>query len=147
MVEDPNPEPGVLVMRGATLWVLGELLRSLPEQEQLVIALYYYYRLTLAEVGRVVGIQESRASQIHTSVMMELRSRLLVSMTTEPSVEVKACSRCGRSFGCRGTTGCWCAKAGVEVVPQMGRGCMCAPCLAETADEQDEGRTPVPALR
>ena len=45
----------------------------LTEQEKLVIALYYYEELTLKEVGAVLGVTESRISQIHSAAMKRLR--------------------------------------------------------------------------
>jgi RNA polymerase sigma factor for flagellar operon FliA len=48
----------------------------LPEQERLVVALYYYEHLTLKEIGRTLGISESRVSQVHTRAMTRLRLRL-----------------------------------------------------------------------
>jgi RNA polymerase sigma factor for flagellar operon FliA len=48
----------------------------LPEQERLVVALYYYEHLTLKEIGRTLGISESRVSQVHTRAMSRLRLRL-----------------------------------------------------------------------
>ncbi len=49
---------------------------ALPEQERLVIALYYYEHLTLKEIGRTLGISESRVSQVHTRAMSRLRLRV-----------------------------------------------------------------------
>ena len=51
-------------------------LDQLPEQERLVVALYYYERLTLKEIGRALGISESRVSQVHTRAMLRLKLRL-----------------------------------------------------------------------
>jgi RNA polymerase sigma factor for flagellar operon FliA len=48
----------------------------LPEQERLVVALYYYEHLTLKEIGRTLGISESRVSQVHTRAMARLKLRL-----------------------------------------------------------------------
>src|SRR6185295_11578412 len=48
----------------------------LPEQERLVVALYYYEHLTLKEIGRTLGISESRVSQVHTRAMARLRLRI-----------------------------------------------------------------------
>lgn len=51
-------------------------LKLLPEQEKLVVALYYYEELTLKEIGEVLGLTESRVSQIHSKAMLKLRSSL-----------------------------------------------------------------------
>jgi RNA polymerase sigma factor for flagellar operon FliA len=55
---------------------LTEAIGSLPEREQLVIALYYYESLTLREIGEVLGVTESRISQLHTKAVMRLKSAL-----------------------------------------------------------------------
>jgi RNA polymerase sigma factor for flagellar operon FliA len=57
----------------------GILLRAiniLPEQERLVVALYYYEELTLKEIGEILGISESRVSQVHTKAIRRLRKRV-----------------------------------------------------------------------
>jgi RNA polymerase sigma factor for flagellar operon FliA len=48
----------------------------LPEQERLVVALYYYEHLTLKEIGRTLGISESRVSQVHTRAMSRMKLRM-----------------------------------------------------------------------
>jgi len=51
-------------------------IRRLPDREKLVLSLYYDEGLTLAEIGQVLGVTESRVSQIHTKSVLHLRSRL-----------------------------------------------------------------------
>lgn len=53
-----------------------ELINRLPEQEKLVIALYYYEELTLKEIGKVLDISESRVSQIHTKIIMSMKNHI-----------------------------------------------------------------------
>jgi RNA polymerase sigma factor FliA len=55
---------------------LADAIESLPERERLVIALYYYENLTLREIGEVLGVTESRVSQLHTKAVLRLKSRL-----------------------------------------------------------------------
>ena len=55
---------------------LGEAIARLPEREKLVITLYYYEELTLREIGEVLGVTESRVSQLHTKAMLRLKARL-----------------------------------------------------------------------
>jgi RNA polymerase sigma factor for flagellar operon FliA len=47
---------------------------NLPERERLVIALYYFEGLTFKEIGRVLGVSESRVYQLHTQAMNRLRN-------------------------------------------------------------------------
>ncbi len=53
-----------------------KLIEALSQQERLVVALYYYEELTLREVGEVLGISESRVSQIHSKIMLTLKGKL-----------------------------------------------------------------------
>jgi RNA polymerase sigma factor for flagellar operon FliA len=56
--------------------ILAEAVASLPEREQMVIALYYQEGLTLKEIGAVLEVTESRVCQIHTQSLLRLRARL-----------------------------------------------------------------------
>jgi RNA polymerase sigma factor for flagellar operon FliA len=49
-------------------------INDLPEKERLVISLYYYEQLNLKEIGIVLGVTESRVSQIHSSAIVKLRN-------------------------------------------------------------------------
>jgi RNA polymerase sigma factor for flagellar operon FliA len=57
-------------------YFLSDAINRLPERERLVITLYYYEGLTLAEIGDVLGVTESRICQIHTKSVMSLRNRM-----------------------------------------------------------------------
>jgi RNA polymerase sigma factor for flagellar operon FliA len=57
--------------------ILAEAINRMPERERLVLTLYYYEGLTLAEIGEVLGVTESRVCQIHTKAILQLRGRLL----------------------------------------------------------------------
>jgi RNA polymerase sigma factor for flagellar operon FliA len=59
--------------------ILADAINRMPERERLVLTLYYYEGLTLAEIGDVLGVTESRVCQIHTKAILQLRSRM-----TEP---------------------------------------------------------------
>jgi RNA polymerase sigma factor for flagellar operon FliA len=55
---------------------ISDAIVALPERERLVIALYYYEELTLREIGEVLGVSESRVSQLHAKAALRLRSKL-----------------------------------------------------------------------
>ncbi len=61
---------------------LADAIDGLPEREKLVIALYYYENLTLREIGEVLGVTESRVSQLHTKAVLRLKSRLQAPATS-----------------------------------------------------------------
>jgi RNA polymerase sigma factor for flagellar operon FliA len=54
-----------------------DAIRGLPERDQIVMALYYWERLSLAEIGQVLLVSESRVSQLMTRATLELRRRLV----------------------------------------------------------------------
>jgi RNA polymerase sigma factor for flagellar operon FliA len=70
------PDPEQIVDQGEVRDRIADAIAALPEREKLVIALYYYENLTLREVGEVLGVTESRVSQLHTKAVLRLRSKL-----------------------------------------------------------------------
>ncbi len=60
-----------------TRYMLADAINRLPDRDRLVVTLYYYEGLTLAEIGRVLSVTESRVCQIHTKAVMSLRNRLM----------------------------------------------------------------------
>jgi RNA polymerase sigma factor FliA len=60
-----------------TKFLLARAIEQLGEREKIVLVLYYYEGMTLAEIGRVLGVTESRISQMHTAAMLCLRGQLL----------------------------------------------------------------------
>jgi RNA polymerase sigma factor for flagellar operon FliA len=58
--------------------ILAGAINRLGEREKIVLTLYYYESLTLAQIGEVLGVTESRVCQIHTKAVMQLRGRLLL---------------------------------------------------------------------
>ena len=55
--------------------LLADAINRMPDRERLVLTLYYYEGLTLAEIGEVLGVTESRVCQIHTKAILQLRGR------------------------------------------------------------------------
>ena len=62
--------------------ILTGAINRLPEREKIVITLYYYEGLTLAEIGKVLGVTESRICQMHTKAVLAMRSK--IAEATEP---------------------------------------------------------------
>jgi RNA polymerase sigma factor for flagellar operon FliA len=76
-IQDPNAiDPAQEMDASEMKDRLAEAIARLPEREKLVVALYYYENLTLREIGEVLGVTESRVSQLHTKAVLRLKSRL-----------------------------------------------------------------------
>ena len=76
-IQDPgSPDPAKVVDATDLKDRVADAIARLPEREKLVIALYYYENLTLREIGEVLGVTESRVSQLHTKAVLRLRSKL-----------------------------------------------------------------------
>lgn len=73
---DRRDGPGTTYERVEMRQLLAEAINKMNEREKIVLTLYYYENLTLAEIGRVLGVTESRVCQIHTKAVLQLRSRL-----------------------------------------------------------------------
>jgi RNA polymerase sigma factor for flagellar operon FliA len=56
---------------------LTKAIGDLPERQRLIMTLYYYEELTMKAIGTILGVGESRVSQIHASVVLDLRAFLL----------------------------------------------------------------------
>jgi RNA polymerase sigma factor for flagellar operon FliA len=70
------PDPQAVVDQSELRDRIADAIAALPEREKLVVALYYYENLTLREIGEVLGVTESRVSQLHTKAVLRLRSKL-----------------------------------------------------------------------
>lgn len=74
--DERTPTPEEDSERRAEQEMLGQAVEALPEAERTVLTLYYYDGLTLREIGRVLGVTESRACQIHGKAMARLRAEV-----------------------------------------------------------------------
>jgi RNA polymerase sigma factor for flagellar operon FliA len=76
-IRDDTADDPVSVFENAEVKdILAGAIDRLPDREKTVIALYYYEGLTLKEIGQVLGVTESRVSQLHTKAVLRLRGRL-----------------------------------------------------------------------
>jgi len=69
-------EPLFRCLKGELRQRLMDAVEELPEKERMVVSLYYHEELTMKEIGVVLGVVESRVSQIHTSAVVKLRAAL-----------------------------------------------------------------------
>lgn len=74
---DLVPGPTDVLEEEETRQLLGRSINGMPEREKLVLTLYYYENLTLAEIGKALGVTESRVCQIHTKAVLHLKSRMV----------------------------------------------------------------------
>ena len=72
----PYDTPEQAATESATKQRLKEMIGQLPEREQMLLALYYQEELNLKEIGAVMGISESRVSQLHSQAVARLRVKL-----------------------------------------------------------------------
>ena len=70
------PEPDQEVQSSGFQQSLAEAIKTLPERERLMMGLYYNEELNLKEIGEVLGVSESRVSQIHSQTVIRLRAKL-----------------------------------------------------------------------
>ena len=76
ILSDPNSDITSSVEAEEIDHLVAELIDELPDKEKLVVELYYQKELTLKEIGKVMEVSESRASQIHSQSMSRIRGRL-----------------------------------------------------------------------
>lgn len=73
---DPSAGPGAMIEVEEMRHLLASAIGDMPERERTVLSLYYFEAFTLAEIGSVFGVSESRACQIHTRAILQLRAKL-----------------------------------------------------------------------
>jgi RNA polymerase sigma factor FliA len=73
---DKHYDPSSGMESQETRGLLAAAINSLSEREKIVVTLYYFEGLTLAEIGDILGVTESRVCQIHTKAVGSLRGQL-----------------------------------------------------------------------
>jgi len=75
--DETAQEPGAFLDSVENRRLLAEAVSQLTDRDRVVVSLYYFENLTLAEIGRVLGVTESRVCQLHTRAVLRLRSKML----------------------------------------------------------------------
>lgn len=76
-IEDTSsPDPSMSFEMEEIKDILADAVTKLPEREKTVIVLYYYDNLTLREIGEILGVTESRVSQLHTKAVLRLKAKM-----------------------------------------------------------------------
>jgi len=69
-------QPDRMYIRQQASCVLSDAIKSLPERYQRIVMLYYNHEMTMREIGEVLGINESRVSQIHKTALEKMAAAL-----------------------------------------------------------------------
>lgn len=85
--DETSPQPHTVTEHAILRDLLADAIVRLPERERIVVSLYHYDGLSLREIGDVLGVTESRASQLRTKGIVRLRGALLASGLAPESVE------------------------------------------------------------
>lgn len=76
-IEDDNtPHPSEIVEKEELVDIMAKALDMLKEKDRIVLSLYYYEQLTLKEIGAILGISESRVSQLNSRAILKLREAM-----------------------------------------------------------------------
>lgn len=81
--DENNENPSAYIEGQELKRILAEMIDGLNEKERIVVSLYYYEEMTLKEIAAVLGVTESRVSQIHSKILMKLRDRMKRALTED----------------------------------------------------------------
>jgi len=71
--DEASPDPELVMEVDELKSALAAAMDALPDRERMIISMYYYDELTVKEIAGVLGVSESRVSQLHTRAMMRMR--------------------------------------------------------------------------
>src|SRR5947208_4196062 len=75
-LEEGDADPLGTLLTRERVAIVAQAIGRLPERERTVVTLYYHEELTMKEVGGVLGLTESRVSQLHSQAMLRLKAYL-----------------------------------------------------------------------
>ena len=71
-----SPDPSATFEDAEMREILSEAINRMSEREKTVVVLYYFEGMTLAQIGQVLGVTESRVCQVHTKAVLGLRTKI-----------------------------------------------------------------------
>jgi RNA polymerase sigma factor (sigma-70 family) len=74
--DDPGVNPTAVMMESELHLSLKDALQTLPDRDRQLLSLYYVEELTMRDIGEVLGVSESRVSQMHAKAVIELRATM-----------------------------------------------------------------------
>jgi RNA polymerase sigma factor FliA len=74
--DDAEKNPHEILQKQEVRDMMAHQIDALPEKERMVVSLYYYNELTMKEVGKILGVTESRVSQLHSAAILRLKGFL-----------------------------------------------------------------------
>lgn len=87
---DPEDGPEAQLERAELRQILGRAIAALPERERQILAMYYEEEMTMAEIGVVIGVCESRVSQLRSLALSRLRASMRAALGLPPQTEKRS---------------------------------------------------------
>jgi RNA polymerase sigma factor for flagellar operon FliA len=85
IADERSRQPDAIVEHQQFMGAVAEAIGELPERDQLLMSLYYVEELNLKEIGEILGVTESRISQLLTAIVKKLRVNLKIEVPGKPS--------------------------------------------------------------
>jgi RNA polymerase sigma factor for flagellar operon FliA len=87
---DPEDGPDAQLERAELRQILARAIAELPERERQILAMYYEEEMTMAEIGAVIGVCESRVSQLRSLALSRLRASMRAALGLPPQPEPRS---------------------------------------------------------
>ena len=85
IADERTRQPDAIVEHEQFMRAVTDAIAELPERDQLLMSLYYVEELNLKEIGEILGVTESRISQLLTAVVKKLRTTLKIEVAEKPA--------------------------------------------------------------
>jgi RNA polymerase sigma factor for flagellar operon FliA len=85
IADERSRQPDAIVEHQQFMGAVADAIAELPERDQLLMSLYYVEELNLKEIGEILGVTESRISQLLTAIVKKLRESLKIEVAAKPA--------------------------------------------------------------